>query len=788
MKNSIKKVISLLILMILSISVLLPIKPSMAVSTDLITVGTGSYQITVTNDSKVDDIIKVLGEPKLKTKSVFGGYAYTFYTDESYSNYLYIETTSTGKIISFGSVDPSYTTSTYSYGDSYNYRENGSLHGTLFNDNSVIKGGVYYNKNVAKNVATVINDFKTTYASDEINYLKSIVQHGILMYNAYSTNLGNKTNLIFDEEYFYINEQFKENSSSIRKYLSAMDKADKMKAIGIRESVELSNNAYYLMNPGLFATLAKDNKTAKFDGKNIAIFDYDSSQKLLSAIAIGDDAFEYEDKGKTIELTQEEQIKMQNGKVEYEKAMNYFATDSEFYDVEPQSTDAGSLVAGELKESKENGILSYLNAIRVAGGLGKIGFDEESYTMSRYKATLLSYRYNQLGLEIAHTFERPDGITDEFWMNASGKNENDVIVKSYGECISRNPYKLSDFSLQSHIMGLIDDRANAYGLNMGHRNAILNPGYTTASVGVTDNVLVMDLNKGIDTDDILLAWPSKGVTFMETLYAPCFYWNIQFQDKYYVTDSTSVKVTCLNTSQEWNFNGNESISGQYFNAIASTSFGSNGRNQVIWKASDLEVKDGDVYQIKISNLKDATTGETKEYTYRAAFKYADESNNEETEKITSIKIAVPETIKKDSNNNYMIPMNEQTKLTAEINEEAVDKYIEWKSSNPEVISVTQNGILEVKQKSDKPVTITLSSGADSTVKYIVNVIPYKENLLKGDVNKDGKINLYDALQILKQAILGGTLTDEQLYIMDYNDDGKVNLYDALKFLQQAILG
>ena len=59
MKNSIKKVISLLILMILSISVLLPIKPSMAVSTDLITVGTGSYQITVTNDSKVDDIIKI---------------------------------------------------------------------------------------------------------------------------------------------------------------------------------------------------------------------------------------------------------------------------------------------------------------------------------------------------------------------------------------------------------------------------------------------------------------------------------------------------------------------------------------------------------------------------------------------------------------------------------------------------------------------------------------------------------------------------------------------------------
>ena len=224
MKNTIIKLISLIIIMIICISVLLPIKPSIAVSTDLITVGTGKYQITVTNDSTVDDIIKVLGEPKLKTKSVFGGYAYTFYTDENYSNYLYIETTSNGKIISFGSVDPSYTTSTYSYGDAYNYRENGALHGTLFNDNSTIKGGVYYNKNVAKNTSTVINNFKTAYASDEINYLKSIVQHGILMYNAYSTNLGNKTSLTFDEKYFYINEQLKENGSSIRNYLSDMDR------------------------------------------------------------------------------------------------------------------------------------------------------------------------------------------------------------------------------------------------------------------------------------------------------------------------------------------------------------------------------------------------------------------------------------------------------------------------------------------------------------------------------------------------------------------------------------
>jgi len=56
------------------------------------------------------------------------------------------------------------------------------------------------------------------------------------------------------------------------------------------------------------------------------------------------------------------------------------------------------------------------------------------------------------------------------------------------------------------------------------------------------------------------------------------------------------------------------------------------------------------------------------------------------------------------------------------------------------------------------------------------------------VNKDGYVRLYDAFKILEQAILGGYLTPEEVYIMDYNGDKEVTLYDAFKFLEQAILG
>ena len=91
------------------------------------------------------------------------------------------------------------------------------------------------------------------------------------------------------------------------------------------------------------------------------------------------------------------------------------------------------------------------------------------------------------------------------------------------------------------------------------------------------------------------------------------------------------------------------------------------------------------------------------------------------------------------------------------------------------------------------ITVKLSGVTDEklndvTYQYSVNFFAMQDDLLKGDVNKDGKVKIYDALMILKQSILGGNLDDDMLYIMDYNDDGKVRIYDALKFLQQAILG
>ena len=57
-------------------------------------------------------------------------------------------------------------------------------------------------------------------------------------------------------------------------------------------------------------------------------------------------------------------------------------------------------------------------------------------------------------------------------------------------------------------------------------------------------------------------------------------------------------------------------------------------------------------------------------------------------------------------------------------------------------------------------------------------VPAAGDVELGDATLDGKINLYDAIEIAKY-MMGEALTDEQLTYADITQDGKVNLYDAI---------
>ncbi len=106
----------------------------------------------------------------------------------------------------------------------------------------------------------------------------------------------------------------------------------------------------------------------------------------------------------------------------------------------------------------------------------------------------------------------------------------------------------------------------------------------------------------------------------------------------------------------------------------------------------------------------------------------------------------------------------------------------WSTSNGNVVTINQTGEITPVNAGTANIYLTLNNS-----QAVCNVT-VEEQYLKGDVNKDGKITIYDVIQILNQSILGGDLTDDMLYIMDYNEDGKVTIYDAIQFLNEVILG
>ncbi len=691
-----------------------------AISSDeLITLGSGSYKITVKQSTTVNDIIKVLGQPKLQTPSAFGGYAYSFYTDSNYSNYLYIETTEEGKIISYGSIEPNYKTNNDGYGEPYP-NHSSRLIGCFATKDSKIVGGIYYNINAtSKQDTQIISEFKEKFTNDPVTYNKSLAMQSITMYNAFSSKLGKNAGLVFNEEVFYKNEQLKEQGSSIRKYLLDINATSKyMYAItSVKENIELSNGLNYLMNPLLLAMYAKDNINKDFANKNIPLFDYDVNKKTLYVGTISKDALE---PTKEIALTSDEKTKLEQGRAEYKEAERLLNLESEIYETKPVSnTDPGKLVAGKIKTNPLKGITAYVNAIRVAGGLPKLTYDEYASTLAQYKSTLLSYRWLKLDQEITHSVKQEEvpGVTNEFYNKAMESTST-----GYGENVARGSYGTTANQMKNSIKAFLDDSTDV-SKNFSHRQKILNEHYSIFGFGMSEQIATNEFKGSQSTSNFLESWPTNGITFMETLESNKFTWTAQFTDKYEVLDTTTVTIKCLNTNETWEFNEEQNTYSKKFNRNLKSNSTSAYQDRIDMYDNTIIPLQGYVYEITIHNLKQLSTGTTTDYTYRSVFECADTTQNS---KPTSITINVPNSLEKDTTQNaYRVYQGQEIKLTAILNPASCTyKLIDWKSSNPDIVSVTQNGTIKVNKLESKVVTITASSVNAPSVKTQIQIIPY----------------------------------------------------------------
>ena len=123
-------------------------------------------------------------------------------------------------------------------------------------------------------------------------------------------------------------------------------------------------------------------------------------------------------------------------------------------------------------------------------------------------------------------------------------------------------------------------------------------------------------------------------------------------------------------------------------------------------------------------------------------------------------------------------------LTATITpNDATNQNVTWTSSDPSVATVSEDGVVTAVANGTTTITVTTEDGGfTATCEVTVSVA---SNVLMGDVTGDGKVNVGDAVKLLK-AIASKTtdeFSEDVFTAADVTRDGKINVGDAVKLLK-----
>lgn len=550
-------------------------------------------------------------------------------------------------------------------------------------------------------------------------------------------------------------------------------KSEYMTALGTSQGLELAqrNNAW-LLNPLQMASVVSSNLYTNFGNKNIAVFDYDVDRKIYSVLSVRADCFE---RTNSVNLTQEEVEKLNSGRKYYASAIKNLNAESLIYEVEPVSepSNISQLVAGELKASKKQGMTDYVNAIRAAAGLPKLNLNEDCFITAQHISTLMSYRWIVLNKDIVHQPAKSTlpGITDEYYYTAVGWG------KGYYENLGRSSTYTTVSTMTRYINMLLDD-SSENGLFFSHRQKIIHADFTEFGYGVSPQIFSNEFS-GYNSNDIYLeAWPANGITFLETVYNQNkIYWTAQFTDKYKFLDTTDVVITCLNTGDTWNFTDTINTTTKRYSI--QTDNISSLNNRVVMYDSTIIPHEGYVYEIQLKGIKEESTGKTVDYSYRTVFEYADLNNSPSQSNNINIDKGKITLGKVENSEAYYLPIGEDVKLYAVLDDNVVDKKITWTSSDPDVI-VTQNGTVHALGDSvDHEVTISVTYDATG-ISSSITLKPYLKKNQVAIEPSQATITKGENIDILINELSSSSIQQISWYIVSESDTTKKYLYTDYK--------
>ena len=673
-KRIISNMIAIALVIISSIpTISIPVKAEASVDGKLITVG-GK---TVTKNMKIDDVKKMFGEPKLTTPSYWDGYAYTFY-GKDYSDYLYLETDSDGKIVCYGSVSPGFETNKYSYGEKVNpYARAGC---EAKDDDGKLYAVIYYTK--------FHLDAYKRFTENLTENNRNLCKHAVEMWNAISYLYGYKTATYFDEKLFNIGAQLADNHSDLYDYCKSTNQSSCYQLMTGRKATFLE---YFYPNPLEFAENARNYECPKGNAIGFMYYpageendDYWIMEGFVNKELLAD--------WKSVAYTEREKELLENSRKYYINSVNTVNSMKSYYEIKPSYDSIKNIEGGKLSKEVAKGAVDYLNAIRVGAGLNPLEYSEQLSMDAQCKSTYTVYlAKNNIKNSSPHNPPKVEGLSDEYYSKCqSGNGEN---LYSCGI--------ISTSIIDSISSALDDSQGTGQYYNRGHRYNLLNPEWKYIGVGNTLQQACHKLSGTQSSNVDVVAWPPKGITISESGFSPSGMWTCQFYNKLKPTADTTITIECLNSNKKWKIDPNNLLENQNYE----------GSGDLISYSDDSIVfKIGGVYQITYDHLTDANGNETS-YSYRTVYKKAYIGSEEEK---------VPQSIKLDKTSEKVL-LGTTSKLIAKVSPDNIkNKRIYFASNNKEVATVNECGEITAHSLGTADITATSENGnITATCKIIV---------------------------------------------------------------------
>ena len=673
-KRIISNMIAIALVIISSIpTISIPVKAEASVDGKLITVG-GK---TVTKNMKIDDVKKMFGEPKLTTPSYWDGYAYTFY-GKDYSDYLYLETDSDGKIVCYGSVSPGFETNKYSYGEKVNpYARAGC---EAKDDDGKLYAVIYYTK--------FHLDAYKRFTENLTENNRNLCKHAVEMWNAISYLYGYKTATYFDEKLFNIGAQLADNHSDLYDYCKSTNQSSCYQLMTGRKATFLE---YFYPNPLEFAENARNYECPKGNAIGFMYYptgeendDYWIMEGFVNRELLAD--------WKSVAYTEREKELLENSRKYYINSVNTVNSMKSYYEIKPSYDSIKNIEGGKLSKEVAKGAVDYLNAIRVGAGLNPLEYSEQLSMDAQCKSTYTVYlAKNNIKNSSPHNPPKVEGLSDEYYSKCqSGNGEN---LYSCGI--------ISTSIIDSISSALDDSQGTGQYYNRGHRYNLLNPEWKYIGVGNTLQQACHKLSGTQSSNVDVVAWPPKGITISESGFSPSGMWTCQFYNKLKPTADTTITIECLNSNKKWKIDPNNLLENQNYERSG---------DLISYSDDSIVFKIGGVYQITYDHLTDANGNETS-YSYRTVYEKAYIGSEEEK---------VPQSIKLDKTSEKVL-LGTTSKLIAKVSPDNIkNKRIYFASNNKEVATVNECGEITAHSLGTADITATSENGnITATCKIIV---------------------------------------------------------------------